>query len=157
MSSITALVLGVVVLLFSASSGRDRFAKYKAVEAYEVRKGVLLMPRYAPDGELCEIGLQRRAYSPESLHPSAAVSRDEINQIFDELVPADERGLRSAEPPLDTLITQSGHTMTFSTDYENVRLLIAYEVLPNSGKRNTHHVEIGDDVAVIQWKNRKCQ
>jgi hypothetical protein len=29
-------------------------AKYKAVEAYEVRPGILVFPTYSEDGEVCE-------------------------------------------------------------------------------------------------------
>jgi hypothetical protein len=154
MSRVIGVILGTALLLLSANSGRDRFGKYKAVEAYEVQPGVLMMPRYSADGQVCEIGLQREQYSAGTLEPRASLSREDIDRVFDKLVPADERGPKSAEPPLDTLITQSSHTLRIRTDYENVLLKIVYEVLPSSNSDDTN---VGDNVAIIQWKNRKCQ
>jgi hypothetical protein len=34
----------------------SHFSNYKAVEAYEIRPGILMMPRYAKDGSVCEVG-----------------------------------------------------------------------------------------------------
>ena len=32
--------------------------------AYEIRPGVLVMPRYAQDGQVWEVGMEKRRYSP---------------------------------------------------------------------------------------------
>jgi len=154
MPKTTGLILSAALLLSSASSVRDRFSNYKSVEAYEIRQGILMMPRYSSDGEVCEIGIQRRQYSPEVLWPSAALTEEEIGQIFDELVSDKQRGLRSVDP-LDSLEVATGSVLTERREYENVSLLVAYELSISGPKFDD--AKVHDNVAVIRWKNRKCQ
>jgi hypothetical protein len=92
MSKLIGLALAAVLLLPSANPVREQFAKYKAVEAYEIRPGVLMMPRYSSDGQVCEIGLEKLHYSPEIIRLDSSLSREEVDQVLEELVPANERG-----------------------------------------------------------------
>lgn len=130
----------------------QRFSGLKTVEAYEIRPGILVMPRYAADGQVCEIGLQKRLYSPERVNVDDDLSRDEIERAFDELVPVSERGPKlpgfRAHP-----MSQVGNTITTSTEYEHVSLEIVGKVMPS--KR--HEVVEKTVVAIIHWKDRKCQ
>jgi hypothetical protein len=48
-----------------ASAQSSRFSKYKTVEAYEIGPGILMMPNFSSDGQVCEIGLEILHYSPK--------------------------------------------------------------------------------------------
>jgi len=85
-------IASLALVLLGAKPQSDLFSKYKAVEAYELKPGILMMPRYTADGEVCEIGLEKRQYSPELIRTSSRLSHAEIEQYVDELVPSDARG-----------------------------------------------------------------
>lgn len=154
MSKLVGLACSAMLLLLAARPQSDRFSKYKAVEAYEIRPGILMMPRYSADGQVCEIGLERRHYSPEEIHLDSTLSRNLIDQIADELAPASERGKRITEIGMGGLIVQAGNGITTNTEYENVSIQIYSNVLPPSRKRE---IVVDDVAATIHWKNRKCQ
>jgi hypothetical protein len=59
MSKLFGLVVVAMFLLPTVNPAHEKFAKYKAVEAYEIRPGILMMPRYSADGQVCEIGLEK--------------------------------------------------------------------------------------------------
>jgi hypothetical protein len=153
MSKLIGLTFTAVLLLSSANPVHEKFAKYKAIEAYEIRPGVLMMPRYSSDGQVCEIGLEKLHYSPEVINIDLSLSREEIYQIVDELVPADERGPRSKDL-LGTLTLVTGVSTTTTIDFENVSIEIDGATSPDAGK---HKVTVDGVAAAIKWKNRKCQ
>ena len=153
MSKLIGFTLTAVLLLTSANPVHEKFAKYKAIEAYEIRPGVLMMPRYSSDGQVCEIGLEKLLYSSEMIRLDSSLSREEIDQIVDELVPADERGPRSKDLPRDVM-SEMGGGMTTSRDFENVWVHIYGATSPFAGK---HETIVDEVVATIKWKNRKCQ
>lgn len=63
MPKLIGLSLTIVIMLNATTTAQQRFAKYPKIEAYEVRPGILMMPRYTVEGEVCEIGLERLNYS----------------------------------------------------------------------------------------------
>src|SRR5271154_3302293 len=67
MLKLIVLAFAAVLLLAAANPEHDKFAKYKSVEAYEIRPGILMMPRYSSDGQVCQIGLEKLHYSPETI------------------------------------------------------------------------------------------
>jgi hypothetical protein len=153
MSKLVCLIFAAAFLLPLAKRQDDQFLKYKAVEAYEVRPGILLMPRYSENGEICEIGLERRHYSPEKIYLDSTLSREEIGQIADELAPANERGPKASG--IEGAYTSiAGHGLTSVTEYENISIQIYGDVLPHSRK---NEIVANDIAATIKWKNRKCQ
>jgi hypothetical protein len=153
MSKLIGLIVAAMLLLPSASPVHEEFAKYKAVEAYEIRPGVLMMPSYSFEGQVCEIGLEKLHYSPETIRLDSSLSRKEIDQIFDELVPPDERGPRSKDFPQD-LIIQGGGSLTTNIDFQNVSIQIYGDVLPSAGKGV---ITVDEVAATLKWKDRKCQ
>jgi hypothetical protein len=153
MSKLIGLALAAVLLPTAANPAHEKFAKYKAIEAYEIRPGVLMMPRYSSDGQVCEIGLEKLHYSPETIRLDSSLSRKEIDQIFDELVPAGERGPRSKDFA-GALITQGGGSLTTNIDFENVSIQIYGAASPADGKGGTTVDEVA---ATLKWKNRRCQ
>jgi hypothetical protein len=150
---ILAGVICAMTLVFCAAKAQDaRFLNYKSVEAYEIRPGILAMPRYSADGQVCEIGLETRHYSPETIRLDSALSREEIDQIADELAPASERGPRTMGD-MD-LIDRVGRGVTSTSAYKNVQIQIYSAVSPASKK---HEIAMADVAATIKWTKQKCQ
>jgi len=138
------------LLLLVAKPQNEMFSMYKSVEAYEIRPGILAMPRYAEDGQVCEIGVEKRSYSPEMIRVGGRLTRKEIDDIAADLVPASERGPKT---PMFGNINENGleghETMVEADSYENVTIFIYGDA---SAKCN-----IGDVAFTIQWTKRKCQ
>jgi hypothetical protein len=150
MSKLIGLACTAIFLLACCPPQSDRFLKYKTIEAYEIRPGILMMPRYSADQQVCEIGLQNLHYSPGMIRLDSSLSRKEIDQIVEELVPASEKGPRAKDFE-GTLVTQGGHSLTTNTDYENVSIQIYSDASPGQGG-----ITVDDVLATIKWKNRKC-
>jgi hypothetical protein len=153
-SGMIVLICTSMLLFLAAKPQNDRFSKYKAVEGYEVRPGILMMPRYAEDGQVCEIGLERRHYAPEMIRLDSSISREEIDGIVDELVPVEERGPKTGVLGGRDSITIIGPGMTTSVNYENISIQIESRVI--SSRKRSMSVDYGI-AAIIQWKNRKCK
>jgi hypothetical protein len=140
----------LLLAIFAVNQRGDKFSKYKAVEAYEVRPGILMMPQYAADGEVCEIGLERRRYSPKMIQLDGDIQGKDLNDIVDELAPDAERGLKDVIERTE----EDGGGMTTFRDYQNVSVVIYSHVL-NNERRN---IEVEPNIAVtIAWKNHKCE
>jgi hypothetical protein len=144
--------VSVLLLLFTASPQKNKMAKYNAVEAYEIRPGILMFPRYSEEGQVCEIGLERRHYSPEKITLYSTLSRNEVDAIVDELAPASERGPKS-QNQLEDLMVVVGPGMTTFEEYENVTVRIESAVIASSNKKSA----LDNITAVIIWKHRKCK
>lgn len=153
MSKFLTLGLTAATLILSANSAQDRFVKYKSLEAYEVRPGILMMPRYTADGRVCEIGLEKLHYSPEIIRLDSNISEEEVNQIFDELVPPDERGPK-AKDQVGDLITLAGQSLTTLVDYEKVSIQIHGKRLSNDRRKG---IVVDQVAATLKWKDRPCR
>jgi hypothetical protein len=152
MRKFIGLSVTILVVLNMAAAAQERFGQYRRIEAYEVRPGILMMPRYTATNEICEIGLERLQYSPTLIRVSTDLSREEIFQTLDELVPTVERGKPSEGPA--NLITEGGFTRTTSIEYENVSIQIYGATLPSKHKNEVIANEV---VATVKWKNRICR
>ena len=151
MSKFVGFTLTVLFML-NAATAQQRFAKYQKIEAYEVRPGILMMPRYTANGEVCEIGLERLLYSPKMIRLNSSLARDEIYQLLDELVLANERGKPSKDT--DNEIIESGQSHTTNIEYENVSLRIYGATLPSQKK---NEIRVDEVVATVTWKHRVCR
>jgi hypothetical protein len=156
MSKLISLAFAAVLLVPSATPDRQRFAKYKAVEAYEIRPGILVLPTYSADGQVCEIGLEKLHYSPEMIRLDSTLSQKEIDQVFDELVPADERGPRTKDGSTGTLITRGGGSLTLTTniEFENILIQIYGETASPARKGE---ITVDGVAATLKWKNQTCR
>ncbi len=83
----------------------------------------------------------------------SGISRQEIDQILDELVSADVRG-KPSKSPLDGLMTRSGQSMVTTMDFENVSVEIYGAAASARYKGATTTNEV---VATVKWKKRSCQ
>ncbi len=154
MSKLIGLSFAAALLILPVNPVHEKFAKYKAIEAYEVRPGILMMPKYSAGEQVCEIGLQKLHYSPEIIRLDSSLSREEIDQVFDELVPANERGPRSMAFAGRDLIVQAGGSLTTIIDFENVSIQIYREASSAAGKGG---ITVHEIIAMLKWKNRTCQ
>jgi hypothetical protein len=146
MTRLTGLACAIAFLLFPVNSQNERFSKYKQVEAYEVRSGILIMPRYSANGQVCMVIVQKDHYVNGVAVLDSTLPREVVTQIFDELVPPSERGPLSTNNEMARLSVYSGNGVTSLLDYENVSFDISRQASSP-----------GDIIAVIQWKGRSCQ
>jgi hypothetical protein len=146
MAKLTVLACAIAFLLFPANSQNERFSKYKRVEAYEVRPGILMMPRYSANGQICMAVVQKDHYVSGVAVLDSGLPREVVTQIFDELAPPSERGPLSMNDEMARLSFYGGNSVAWFLDYKNVSLDVSR--LASSPD---------DIVAVIQWKNRSCQ
>jgi hypothetical protein len=154
MSKLAVIGCTALLLMLNGNPDRSQFSKYKTVEAYEIRPGILMMPSYATDGQVCEIGLERRRYSPEVIRLDADIPDKDLGEVLDELAPDAERGPRSKGVLGYDLTETDGGGMTTIRNYENMSVQIFSHVLDNVGR----NMKIEPIVAVtITWKNRKCE
>jgi len=97
MSSRSCLTQSTLVLTAVFSNGQtasDLSLNYPAISAYKVRPGILMTAKYAEDGQVCEMILQRR-YMPDQTDADSTISPEVGKKLIDELVPAAERGPES--------------------------------------------------------------
>src|SRR5437660_12404171 len=87
-----AMMCMTALLVLAAGLHDRKFNRLPAVETYEIRPGILMMPSYSDAGEVCRIVLERRHVSWKKIDLNAEMSKEEIYRIFDELVPKPERG-----------------------------------------------------------------
>ena len=149
MSKLICLACAVMSLCFLEGSQSGRFLKYRAIEAYEIRPGILMMPKYSDDGQVCEATIEKHHYSNEGANLDSSIRREVIIQIADELVPLNERGPLITDMGREYISAYSGNSVTTYADYKNVSIRIFGIASPVGSA--------GDIVAVIHWNNRKCQ
>jgi hypothetical protein len=143
------LILSICLLAFVVSPSGDRFRNYHAVEAYEIRPGVMISPVYIVGRDVCEISIEKRHYSNNNVDLDAAMSKAQILSLFDELVPQEERGQPGGMIPGNTEITDIDSGMlTTSIPYENVTLAIY-------GKKDRPDRQ-KYVAAIISWNKRQC-
>lgn len=153
-AAVIATCLATFVLL-GAQPQREMFSKYKSLEVYEVRQTVAAVPRYTADGHVCEVSLQRLLASPDRVNLDPNLSDQEINAMVDDLVPNEERGARVGGPGIKVEV--SGNTAVGTVSYANIDV----ETFRDAAWDNSKSVKTlsirNIRLAVIRWKNRKCQ
>lgn len=139
-----------LILLFPLASVKrgEEFSKYKRVETYEIRPGILIMPRYADNGQVCEIAIEKSHYAPTTIDMDSTLPREDFIQIVDELVPPGDRGRAAIEFTEDYLSLYNGTSVTTFKEYENISIKIYGRALPKGG--------VSDVAATISWKKKEC-
>jgi|GEM_PF-3119794 len=153
-----ALAFGIAFLAISATAqtAKDLNARYGAPrDSYEIRPGIFMTAKFAPDGRLCEVSVEKRHVksSGSILVDETFMSQDEMTPVVEELVPINERGKESNPSGLITII---GVGMTTAYDYENVRITYYRAVVDRKGRAKNTITVSGTAAIVIQWKNRGC-
>jgi hypothetical protein len=140
-------LIGVASALGQTST--ELASKYSQVPAYEIRPGILMTARYAEDGQVCEMVIEKRHETPAKTDLSSAIPRQVVKQLIDELVPPAERG-KPSKPYFkeDAESTISGGVEDRESDFENVSIKVVGSV--------SQSCDSGDEVIVIRWKKRAC-
>ena len=153
MSKHIGFALATLFLIIVPSESRNEFVKYKKIEAYEVRAGILMLPSYTSDDRLCEIGLQKLHYTPELIRLEPSLNRKDLDQLIDEFAPEAEKGKRIEEAGRPTAI-RIGNSFVTTQEFENISIQIYSSVPERPRKGDT----VGNDVVgTIKWKNRACR
>jgi hypothetical protein len=137
------LALGIVAVAFGQTSA-DLSAKYQQITAYELRPDVVMTPKYATDGQVCEIAIERRQKTETGIVFAAPFSEDEVRHFIDELAPEGERG-RNLTKTLNERV--DGGFITTEYTYENVLVRVYGTTRP---------APAGDRVITITWPKRTC-
>jgi hypothetical protein len=154
MPKFTVFSLIVIAAFNIGLNAQQRWPQYPKVEAYEVRPGVLMIPRYTASSEVCEFGLEALQYSPDLIRVNSELSGEQIFQLLDELIPGSDRGKPLKKS--DTQISQRGRSVVITTtsDYENV-------VIRVYAAQSAHENGVGERmdglVATVKWKQRQCR
>jgi hypothetical protein len=128
-------------------------AHFKAIEAYEVRPGILLQPRYTAEGEICEIALEKLHYSAGVIRLAPTLTDAEVEQIADQLVPSAERGPKPKGPVEGHGTEFMGLSAVTSEEYENISIQ-THRAIKGTAKDTITLGDIG--AATIIWKHRTC-
>ena len=139
----TSLVLFCAPVLGQTSGDLEkRFGP--PVQAFEVARGVLMIPKFAEDGQLCEAVLESRHKVEKGFDLNDTLTDETVEQIVGILVPVSERGKKNNPYGFSMFMGQS-----YQTDYgyENVMVI-------GAGCRKC----LEKNMAVfIKWKNRVCK
>jgi hypothetical protein len=138
-----ALVIGASVVI-RAQTSEDLSAKYRQIISYEVRPGIVMTPRYAEDGQVCEMIVEKRAKTDEGIIFGSSFSEKEWRDVVDELVAPSERG-KDVTEMLNT--TVDGGFISADYTYENVKIRVQGVTRP----KPTPAVLI-----TIRWSKRTC-
>lgn len=141
-------LVSLAALFLFVRPQNDRFSRYKSVEAYEVRSGILMMPRYTEDGQVCEITLEKHHYSNGTANVGSTIPRETFIELVDELVPQSQRGQQTMNFGKEYMSAYGGNGVTTFAEYENVSVHIAGIASPRTSA--------GDIVAIVKWKKRTC-
>jgi len=138
---ILLLTLGAAAL---GQTSADLSVKYTHVTAYKVRPDVLLTARFGPDGQVCEMTLEKRQKTDTRIVLGGTFSDTEVRSLMDDLVPENERGRNLTRALNETV---AGGSIVTQYTYENV-LVDVYGT--------TRPAPAGDKVIVITWPKREC-
>jgi hypothetical protein len=144
MAKVCVLLLTLVVAALGQTSA-DLGAKYPQVTAYKVRPDVLMTARFAADGQVCDMTLEKRQRTDTEISFGDSFSKKEVQDLMDDLVPENERG-RNLTRALNENV--DGDFITANLTYENV-LFRVYGILRSKDAA-------GDKVIIITWPKRPC-
>ncbi len=143
-------VVGLYLLLVVGSNAQN-LQQYKALEAYQVRPGILMIVKRTTNGLVCEVGLSKLSYLTEIPDRSPGFSWEALNQIADELVPSAERGPRLKGYERDELMIRGHVTFEFAR-YGNIVIEMSSSFTDDPGQ-----IQAEDGNGTIEWNNRKCK
>jgi hypothetical protein len=143
------LFCAIVALAVASTEHDQRFSNYKAIKAYETGSGILVLPRYSSDGQLCEVTLEKQHYSDNSVDLGSALSHDKIMEVVNLIAPASERGKSTMPFGTEYLSKHDGNSITTFADYEAVSVQIY--------GRSSPTFDAGDIAARIRWNKPVCK
>lgn len=146
----------MAVSAWGQTSG-DLSAKYSALNAYEVRPGILMTAKYAENGQACEMVLETRHYhAPGQSDVGSYIPLNMENQLIDELAPPTERGPATSKWLRNSFM--AGGVSYMERDFENVLVIIhgTYSCDQEQSNGRVSCPNGGTQVIEIRWKTRTC-
>lgn len=144
-----ALFCAIVSLAVASSEPDQRFAGYKAINAYETGSGILVLPRNSSDGQLCEVTLEKQHYSDDTVDLGSALPHNKIIEAVNSIAPVSERGRSTMPFGTEYLSKYDGNGVTTFANYEAVSIQIY--------GRSSPAFDAGDIAARIRWNKRVCK
>ena len=129
----TARIYILLLTLAVAALGQtsdDLSAKYPNVIAYRIRPHVLMTARFAADGQVCEMRLEKRHPTDTGIVFDDSFSEEEVHSLMDDLVPEGLRG-RNLTMRFNGTIERLFDTTEYT--YENV-LVRVYRIRGQLGR-----------------------
>lgn len=139
------LILACFLLLMlpiPAQTADQLAQEYRPVVAFEARPGILLVPRFADNGEVCEIKLERVQSLENQAENDAEKSSRTFKVLVDEIAPPNERGREARYFLPDSEVI--GESSRIVRDFDNV-------VIEEDGT-----ISSGLEMVAIRWKWRTC-
>lgn len=133
-----------VLALYPASAWGQTSAEIEKkfgtpVTAFEVERGVLMLPKYDGSGQICEAVLENSHRTDKGFDFGSALTDWMIGNIVEKLMPAAERGEKSKHYGWSLMRGQTDYS------YENLTVI---RVEQRGNPSNT--------AVLISWKNRPC-
>ena len=147
MAKICILLLTLTVAALGQTSA-DLSAKYPNI-AYRIRPHVLMTARFAADGQVCEMTLEKGQRTDASIPYDDSFSNEEVHSLMDDLVPERQRG-RDLTGRFQGIIEGLSYTNVYT--YENVLV----HVYGNRAFGLGDDRLAGNKVIVITWRTRTC-
>ena len=116
------------------------------VKSYIIQPDILMTAKYAEDGQMCTMYVERRRVSDKGLDLRLKFSEGEVTKLIEELVPANERKTKGKA---DGLLRITGGLAERFYDYENVSVVLAEVASPDAYN--------GGSILIIRWKHRPCK
>lgn len=137
----------LIVAILGVSATHQFLATYPRVEAYEIRPGVLAMPKYADDGELCQVAIEKLHVQQDVVELGVpTMPRATVLEMIDELAPPSERGKAISQlAGFDYIDVVNGTADISAANYENVLVQI-------HGSTSAS----GDVAVVLDWNRKAC-
>jgi hypothetical protein len=137
------LVIGSSLLPVVGQTSADLSRRFgPALEAFEVRRGVLVTAKYAGGGKVCEMVIEPRRKTRDGFDIGVTLTDEMVEQLIEELVPKTERGKRAESYGWSMHL---GQIIQTDYGYENVEII-------SVGSRQEKHMTI-----LIKWNNRPCK
>jgi len=148
MARICILFLTLAAAALGQTSA-DLSAKYPNVIAYRVRPHVLMTARFASDGQVCEMTLEKGQRTDTSIPFDDSFSNEEVHSLMDDLAPEGQRGRDLTGRFHGTI---EGLSFTNEYTYENVLVHVYGTMQVGAGQVGA----TGNKVIVITWRTRTC-
>lgn len=146
MKSISGILPLALVLVGTHSAQEFQF-RYTRVDSYEVRPGILAMPKYAKDGTVCQVSIEKMHVQPDAIEVGEVTMPHQlVLELIDELAPPAERGEAVKQlGGLDYIDEINGSTDVAIASYQNISVQIF-----------RLRSEPGDAAVILQWKRKPC-
>ena len=141
----TCILFLITVVTAWGQTSADLSAKFPHVHAYKVRSDVLMTAKFATDGQVCEMTLEKRQKTDTVIRFGDTFSESEVRTLVDALAPAQERGKDHTRVLNETV---DGDFITTEYTYENVLVRVFGLTRPAGAA--------GDRVIIITWPKRQC-